>query len=181
MTRIAPINPAVADATVKATLDAVKAKLGVVPNLVATFAQSPAVLNAYLAFSDALSKGALSARQREIVALATAQVNECHYCLSAHTLLGKNAGLSPDGVLAARKGAAADATDNAIAGLAKAVAASRGHVADADLAAARKGGLDDSTIIEVVGQVTLNVLTNFTNNVARTKVDFPEVSVSLAA
>ena len=181
MTRIAPVNPAAAEPAVKATLDAVKAKLGVLPNLVATFAQSPAVLNAYLAFSDALSKGALTPKQNEIVALATAQVNECHYCISAHTFLGKKAGLTPEGVIAARKGSAADAKDAAIAAFAKAVAASRGHVADADLAAARKAGVSDGVIVEIVAQVTLNVLTNFTNNVAKTAVDIPEVSVSLAA
>lgn len=178
MTRIAPLDPAAADAATQATLAGVKAKLGMVPNLLATFARSPATLNAYLAFSDALSKGALTARQREIVALATAQTNECHYCLSAHTLLGKNAGLSAEAVLAARKGTASDAKDAAIAGLAKAVASSRGHVADADLAAARAAGLDDGLIVEIVGQVTLNVLTNFTNNVAKTAIDFPVVDVA---
>ena len=181
MTRIAPVVAAETDAATQATLSAVKAKLGMVPNLLATFARSPATLNAYLAFSDALGKGALTARQREIVALATAQTNECHYCLSAHTLLGKNAGLSPEGVLAARKGTATDVKDAAVAAFAKAVATARGHVSDADLFAARAAGLDDGLVIEIVAQVTLNVLTNFTNNVAKTKVDFPEVAVSLAA
>jgi AhpD family alkylhydroperoxidase len=67
-----------------------------VPNLFSTFAQSPAVLNGYLGFSDALGKGVLTAAQREIVALAVAQANECQYCLSAHTLMGKGAGLSSE-------------------------------------------------------------------------------------
>jgi AhpD family alkylhydroperoxidase len=89
-----------------------------VPNLYATFAQSPAVLNGFLALSDALSKGLLTPRQREIVALATAQANSCHYCLSAHTLLGKGAGLSPDAIRAARQGKADNAPDNAVASFA---------------------------------------------------------------
>jgi AhpD family alkylhydroperoxidase len=95
MSRIATIDPVHAPADVQATLAAVKAKIGMVPNLFSTFAQSSAVLNGYLALSDALGKGVLTARQREIISLAVAQANECHYCLSAHTLGGKGAGLRP--------------------------------------------------------------------------------------
>lgn len=165
----------------KATLDAVKAKIGMVPNLYATFARSPAVLNGFLAISDALSKGALSPRQREIVALATAQANKCHYCLSAHTLLGKGAGLSPEAINAARQGKADNAQDNAIATLAVRLVETRGKVSDADIAAARLAGLDDGRIVEVIAHVSLNTLTNFTNNVAETEIDFPVVDIAVAA
>lgn len=181
MTRINPVNVDTLDTDTKATLDAVKKQIGMVPNLFKVFAQSPAVLDANLAFSGALAKGVLTAKQREIVALATAQVNECHYCLSAHTLMGKGAGLSADGILAARQGKGDDATDNAIAALARRVTEARGHVSDAELADARLAGLTDAQIVEVVANVAHNVLTNFTNNVARTPIDFPVVDIALAA
>lgn len=116
MSRIATATEV--DASTQATLDAIKAKVGMVPNLHRTFAKAPAVLNAYLAFGEAMGGGVLSPRQREIVALATAQRNGCHYCLSAHTLLGKGAGLSADQIQAARRGEGADAKDKAIAVLA---------------------------------------------------------------
>src|SRR5215469_123891 len=132
MPRIAPIDTAHADAGVQATLSAVKAKIGMVPNLFTTFALSPAVLNGYLAFSDALTKGALTPKQREIVSLAVAQANGCHYCLSAHTLLGKGAGLSPEGIQAARQGKAQHPVDNAVASFARRVVETRGQVSNAD-------------------------------------------------
>lgn len=181
MTRITPVNAATADAATSATLGAIKAKIGMVPNLYATFAHSPAVLNGFLALSDALSKGALTPAQREIVALTTAQANQCHYCLSAHTLLGKNAGLSADAIAAARRGTAADPQDNAVAQLAARLVEARGEVSDADVAAARAGGLDDARIVEVIAHVALNVMTNFTNNVAHTDIDFPVVDLAIAA
>lgn len=181
MPRIAPIDIATADSGVQATLAAVKSKIGMVPNLFKTFAHSPAVLNGYLALSDSLGGGALTARQREIVALAVAQANGCHYCLSAHTLMGKGAGLSPEAIAAARRGTAADTLDNAIATLAKALVEARGHVTDAQLAEARLSGLDDARIAEIVGAVAVNVMTNFMNNVAHTDIDFPKVDVALAA
>lgn len=181
MPRINPVNSATTDAETNATLGAIKAKIGMIPNLYATFAQSPVVLNGFLALSDSLSKGSLTAGQREIVALATAQANQCHYCLSAHTLLGRNAGLSADAIAAARNGKGADAQDNAVAMLAAALVEARGSVSDADMAAARNGGLDDARIVEVIAHVALNVMTNFTNNVAQTDIDFPVVDLAIAA
>ena len=181
MPRIAPVDVATADTGVQATLAAVKAKLGMAPNLFKTFAQSPAVLNAYLAFSDALNQGVLSAKQREIVALAVAQANSCHYCLSAHSLMGKGAGLSPDAIQAARRGGATDPIDHALAVFAGAVLQARGQVSDADLATARAAGLTDAQLVEVIAHVAFNVLTNYTNNVAHTDIDFPKVDAALAA
>lgn len=181
MPRIAPIDIATADSGVQATLAAVKAKIGMVPNLFSTFAQSSAVLNGYLALSDALGGGALTARQREIAALAVAQANGCHYCLSAHALMGKGAGLSAEAIAAARRGTAADVLDNAVAVLARALVETRGHLSDAQLAEAQLAGLDDARIAEVVGAVALNVMTNFMNNVAHTDIDFPKVDVALVA
>ncbi len=179
MPRINPVTTT--DAATQSTLDAVKAKIGMVPNLYATFAQSPAVLNGFMAFADALSKGALTPAQREIVALATAQANQCHYCLSAHTLLGKGAGLSVDAIRDARQGKGGNALDNAIAALAVSLVETRGSISDADLAAARLAGLDDGRIVEVIAHVSYNVLTNFTNNVAQTVIDFPVVPLAIAA
>jgi uncharacterized peroxidase-related enzyme len=181
MPRIKPIDANAIDTNTKATLGAIKAKIGMVPNLYATFAQAPSVLNGFLGLSEALSKGALSAAQREIIALAAAQANQCHYCISAHTLLGKNAGLSPDGILAARQGKASNALDNAVARLAARLIETRGSVSDTDIAASRNDGLDDARILEVIAHVALNVMTNFTNNVAQTDIDFPVVNLATAA
>ncbi len=178
MPRIAPVDPAHADADVKATLAAVKAKIGIAPNLFSTFAQSPAVLNGYLALSDALGKGVLTAAQRDIIALAVGQANECSYCLSAHTLMGKGAGLSQEGIRKAREGKGETAIDDAIASFARRVVDARGQVSDADLGVVRSAGLGEAHVIEIIANVAINVLTNYTNNVALTDIDFPKVDVA---
>ena len=77
MPRIAPIDAAHADAAVQTTLSAVKSKIGMVPNLYSTLAQSPAVLNGYLALNDSLGQGALTKAQRALIARAVAQANDC--------------------------------------------------------------------------------------------------------
>jgi len=176
---VAPVTLASADPKAAAMLNAVKAKLGMIPNLYATLAHSPAALDAALAISGALGAGRLTAAEREIVALATAQVNGCQYCLSAHTLLAKHAGLSSDDVVNARTGSGHTSRSAAIAALAKSITVERGHVNPEAIAAARASGLTEADLMEVVVGVAANVLTNFTNNLARTAIDFPVVATEV--
>ena len=181
MPRIQPVVTDNTDAKTAATLKAVQAKLGVLPNMFTTLAHAPAVLTGYLQLSESLSQGCLNARQREMIAIAVAQENHCEYCLSAHAALGKGAGLSDEDVARARDGIAIEAADAAIVRLALRITAARGGIADEDLSAARAQGLDDGLILEVVGQVALNTLTNYVNRVAGTEVDFPLLKLDAVA
>lgn len=162
-------------------LDAVNKQLGVVPNLFRLAALSPAALTAMTGLSGALGK-ALDVKTRERIALATAQVNGCDYCLSAHTYLGLNlAKIPPEEIAMNRKGSSADPKANAAVHFAAKVAQSRGKVSDADLAAVKLAGFSDAQIVEIVAIVAENFLTNLLNNVAETDIDFPVVRAAEAA
>jgi uncharacterized peroxidase-related enzyme len=177
MARIRTVNLNDTSADVNATLSGVKAKIGAVPNIYATFAHSSAVLNGYLAFSEALTKGRLTRAQRESIALAIGQANSCQYCLSAHTLLAKGVGLNPTAVRDARNGQSADPLTDALVKLAVKIVNQRGVLSDTDIDEARVHAVDDGLIIEVIGNVALNTLTNYTNHIAGTEIDFPVVQV----
>jgi uncharacterized peroxidase-related enzyme len=180
MPRIEPLDTARADTRTVATLNTVRARLGKVPNLLATLAQAPVALNGYLQLSETLAGGRLSARQREIIALAVAQANECQYCLSAHTAIGKGAGLTGAEIEQARRGTAADRRDAAIAGFARKAVETRARVSDADIQTLRAEGIDDGLIIEIVAHVVFNLLTNYVNHIAGTEIDFPVVGTRYA-
>jgi uncharacterized peroxidase-related enzyme len=155
-------------------LAAVHQQLGMVPNLMKLLSANPAALEGYLSLNGALGKGALPLALRERIALTVAQHNGCDYCLAAHSYLGKNlAKLSDEEITAARQARAADTATAAALRFASQVAQTKGHVADADLAALHAAGFDDAATLEIVAHVALNVLTNFVNNVARTDLDFP--------
>jgi len=177
MPRITPVTLNQTDDATSATLNAVKDKIGMIPNLFSTLALAPAALNGYLTLSDALEKGRLSARQREVIALAVSQINACQYCLSAHTLIGKGAGLSEADTIDARNGQSNDPLENAIASLAIKIVRQQGRLSDDELNAARSAKLDDALIMEIVANVALTLLSNFTNNIASTDIDFPLVNV----
>ncbi|MCW8882469.1 MAG: carboxymuconolactone decarboxylase family protein [Sedimenticola sp.] len=181
MSRIAPITLDQTDAATAATLKAAQAKLGLLPNMFATMAHAPTLLNGYLQFAETLGGGRLTAKQREMIALAVAQENSCEYCLSAHAALGKGAGLNAEAIAHAQQGYAQDALDAALLIFAKAITQHRGEVTDSDFSQAQLSGLDEGLMMEVVANVALNVLTNYTNRLAATEVDFPRVALLKAA
>lgn len=166
----------------KPLLAAVKQQLGVVPNLMKLVGHSPAALEGYLSLNGALAKGKLSVQLRERIALAIAEFNGCDYCLSAHSYLAANvAKISGSEIDAARDGRSDDARTAAALHFARRVAEARGRVSDADLAALRAADFDEASVVEIVLNVALNVLTNYVNNVAATDIDFPVVTARSAA
>lgn len=180
MSRIPPVDPSAAAGTVREQLEGVQRSLGVVPNLYRVAARSPAALEGLLGLTGALARGRLGARLRERIALAVAEANGCDYCLSAHTALGKGLKLSDAELALAREARASDPRDAAALRFAARVIERRGRVDDADLAEARRAGLDDGEIVELVANAALNVFTNYLNQVAGTDIDFPVVRAGAA-
>lgn len=172
LSRIPALSDAQVSTDARPLVYAVRAKLGMVPNIVRTLANSPAALKGYLSLSDALGGGALNGAQRETIALAVGQANACGYCLSAHTLMAKGVGLTPEAILAARQG---DGT--VLAQFARKVTLARGNLSATDIQDARTLGLTDDQMIEIIAHVALNTLTNYVNHIAETDIDFPIVKV----
>src|SRR5262245_20560778 len=137
MSRIAPVQPQDATGDVKRAFDAVAANFGAVPNGVKVLAASPQALRGYLGFSGALAAGALSKAERERLAVMTASRNQCGYCLAAHTLAGRAAGLSERELQASRSGEAGDARAAGLLRLGAAIIDQRGDVPDDERAPAR--------------------------------------------
>ncbi len=163
-------------------LEGVKKQLGSAPNLFRIVANSPAALEGYLCLLGALGKGSVGAKTGERIALAVANVNGCAYCNSAHTYLGKNlAKLDDAEVVANRAGGSHDAKADAAVRFAVRIVKQRGHVGEADLQEVKAAGYSDAELVEIVGHVALNTLTNYVNEVFGTEIDFPAVDLAAAA
>lgn len=143
-------------------------------NIFKGMANSPAALQTYLAMSGALSDGELTKREAEVVQLAVGEANGCDYCTAAHTMVGTQAGLSPEQAVGARRGHIDDDPKlNAIARFAVTLHEKKGFVGDDDLASIRAVGYTDSHIVEIVATFSLATFTNYFNHVNETAVDFP--------
>ncbi len=181
MSRLMAVDPAKATGRAKDLLDKVNGKLGVTPNMMRTMANSPAVLEAYLNFHNALAGGSLSAKLREQIALAVAQTNGCEYCLSAHTAIGDMVGLGRDEILLSRQSVSTDKKVDAALKFANAIVARSGDVTDSDVNLVRQAGYSEGEVAEIIANVVLNVFTNYFNQAAQTEIDFPRVTLSRAA
>lgn len=172
MPRIQPLNKDDAPEKSREKLEQVERMMGRVPNVLGTLAHSPSALEAYMNFSAALAGGAFSDAERELISLAISESNGCNYCVAAHSaILGQDA----ETARRARLGEADDPRMAAALSLAKTLVEKRGWVDDASLGRAREAGLDDGGIVEVIALVAFNTLTNYTNHVAETQIDFPQV------
>lgn len=183
MSRIpTPATIEAAPAAAQPLLNAVKASLGVVPNLFRLESASPAALEGHLGLNGALSKGDLDAATRERIALAVANVNGCTYCNSAHGYLAANlAKLSEAEIAANRAGGSTDPKADAAVKFAVKVTRLRGRVSEDDLRHVKLAGYTDGQVVEIVAHVALNTLTNYINEVFGTAVDFPVAKAARVA
>jgi len=181
MSRITVVNPSTATGVAKTMLDAVQAKLGVTPNFIRVLANSSAALESYLGLHSISGNGKLDLQTRERIAVALAQQNNCEYCLSAHSYIGRKAGLTGDEIAANRQGTSHDAKASAAVAFARALVENTGEVTNAELDAVRKVGYGDAEVVEIIVHVGMNLLTNILNKAARVDIDFPKVELNKAA
>jgi uncharacterized peroxidase-related enzyme len=177
MSALPQVEPTEAVGETATLLAEVRKSLGSVPNMAKAMANSPALLKGYMGLHSALAGGALPAAVRERLALATAEYNRCAYCLSAHTLLARNvAKLDRDEIERARQAESADPHAAALLALSDAIASGRGTIDETAIKAARAAGVTDAEIAEVIGNLALNILTNYFNIVADVDNEFPLVT-----
>ncbi|MDH3702640.1 MAG: carboxymuconolactone decarboxylase family protein [Alphaproteobacteria bacterium] len=178
MPRITPVDPTTATGSAKELLDGVKAAIGVVPNIFATFAQSPKVLEGYLALNTALGQGQLDPKLREQIALTAAGANNCDYCASAHTVMGKGAGVDEQELGRNLHGQSQDSTTQVVLNFVRKVVERRGWIDDADIGTLRAANFSDGEIVEIVTHIGVNLFTNYFNHIVATDIDFPVVDTA---
>ncbi len=156
-------------------LQAVKQKIGVVPNIYATMAHSPATLKGFLGFGEALAGGVLPASIREQIALTVAGENGCDYCASAHTAIARGTGVSAEEAELNLDGKSSDQRVAAILEFARLVVEKRGSLDEGELDQLRASGISDEEVVEIIAAVAVNLFTNYFNHIAGTQIDFPIV------
>jgi uncharacterized peroxidase-related enzyme len=177
MSRINAVDPKAATGEAKALLDAVQKQLGIIPNFIRVLAHSPKALSGFLGLYGALGGADIDKATQERIALALAESNGCQYCVSAHTAIGRHAGLTNDEMLLNRQGSSADARAAMAVAFAKALNDNAGEVTTAEFEAVRSSGFSDAEIVEIIAVVALNLFTNILGKSTRVDIDFPRVSL----
>jgi uncharacterized peroxidase-related enzyme len=156
----------------------IKKAIGSVPNTFAAIgAHGPAALKAVLAADAVLASGNLSKRDQETIKLVISGVAGCDYCVAAHSLLGKLAGLKPEELKNIRDGKpTGDVKRDALIHFVRGLAAGSGDVSDADFAAIKDAGYSDAQLVDISLAFATTVFTNVFNRINDTDIDFPAVA-----
>jgi len=168
-----PIHrPETAPEAARGRLQAAQDALGFVPNLYATMAEAPAVLEGYQTLAGIFEKSDLNMTELQIIMMTNNVENGCEYCMAAHTTLCQMQGVEADVVTALRDGTPiADPKLEALRVFARVVNTSRGYPKDSDIQALLAAGYTKQTVLEVVLGTGLKVISNYTNHIASTPVD----------
>ncbi len=152
--------------------DNLKKTIGFVPNLFATMANSKNGLKNYLDFSNA--KSSLKVKEKEVVNLAVSQVNNCEYCLSAHTAMAKMNSFTEEEIIEFRQGKSSkDSKLDALARLARNITENRGRTTPEVLENFFNNGWTKENLVDVIMIAGDKTVTNYLNNTTHTPIDFP--------
>ncbi len=160
-------------ATNQAIFDNVQKSVGFVPNIFATMAYSENGLKNYLDFSNA--KSSLKTKEKEVINLAVSEVNQCQYCLSAHTAIASMNGFSAEQIIELRTGVAPfDSKLDALAKLSRNITEKRGAVDASIIDEFFSAGWTKENLVDVINQIGEITITNYLHRTTEVPVDFPQ-------
>ncbi len=156
----------------KAVLAAAKKKMGLVPNLMATMAESPVLVESYLTLMGLFDKTRLSETERQVILMTNNRLNGCSYCMAAHTAVSKMARVDDAVIDALRSGDAIDDPKlEALREFATIIHETHGHPAEQQVDDFLAAGYTRETVLEVIVGTSLKVLSNYTTPITQPPLD----------
>jgi uncharacterized peroxidase-related enzyme len=161
-----------APAASRTSLEGLQKELGFVPNLAASMAESPSLIEAFTAVRSILGRSAFTPLEREVISLAVSFENDCTYCMAAHSTFAKMQGASADLLEAMRAGEAPrDRRLGALAAYTRHLLASRGHASDDAERALLDAGFTRAQLLEAIAVIAFTTIANFAHNVTECTID----------
>jgi AhpD family alkylhydroperoxidase len=156
----------------KPLLQELQESIGMIPNLAATMAESPELLEGFLRIRSIFNAGSFSPGEVQVLALTNAFENGCTYCMALHSVLALKAGVSREAVDALREGRApVEPRLAALSEFSRTLVRTRGHVTARDLSAFVSAGFTRAQALEAVLGVAVSILPNFAHHVTQCPID----------
>jgi AhpD family alkylhydroperoxidase len=165
-------TPETAPPSSQRLLRGLRASLGEVPNLAASMAESPELLEGFLQIRKILYAGTFSPAEVQVLALTNAFENGCEYCMALHTAFALREGVSAPSVEALRRGLAPlEPKLRELSDLSRQLVQQRGRVGGDTLAAFLAAGYTRGQALEVVLGVAVSILPNFAHHLTACPLD----------
>jgi uncharacterized peroxidase-related enzyme len=171
-TILQPVTDHTAPEASRPILAAVRTAFGFVPNLIATFANSPTTLQGYTTLEGIWERGTLTSVERQLVLLTASTENACGYCSAAHATVAKRLHVDARTVRAVRTGAPiADLRLNALVALTRELVAARGHARQKTIDAFLAAGYRAPQVLEVLVGIALKTISNYLDHINPSEID----------
>jgi AhpD family alkylhydroperoxidase len=161
-----------APAAARPQLLALQQELGLVPNLAASMAESPALLAGFLHLRKLLEQGSFTPAEAQVLALTNAFENGCHYCIALHSAFALRAGVSAASVEELRQGRPpVEPRLRALSELSRQMVRRRGVVDPETLGDLLRAGFTRAQALEVIVGVASSVMANYAHHLTDCPLD----------
>lgn len=153
-------------------LRTIEQAFGLVPNVAATMAESPTLVNAFLGVFTQIHGSSFTSGERQVLLLSNAVANACPWAVAFHSTLALKEGVAPADVDAIREGRLpGNPRLVALSALTRALIERRAHLDARDLASFTSAGFREAQVLEVIAVLAASVMANYTGNIANPPVE----------
>lgn len=158
--------------TAAEALRTLQAAVGLIPNLAATMAESPALLRGFLALRELYATTGFSGGEVQVLSLTAAYENDCAWCVAFHTAMALKEGVARDAVDALRQGGTpADPRLGPLTGFARAMVQNRGSIDSPTLQAFLAAGYSKRQALDVVMGMAFSLMANYAGHLTQPPLD----------
>jgi alkylhydroperoxidase family enzyme len=156
----------------KQALEGLKKKFGFIPNVAATMAESPVLINAFIGAFTSFHGSSFNESEKQVLLLTNAATLKSPWTTAFHSTLALKEGVSAQDVEAIRRGRSPNEEKYAaLSGMTKGLIERRGLQSDAEVLAFLKAGYVETQILEVVNGIGISTMAATVGNLAGTPVE----------
>lgn len=160
--------------TARPALQGLMQNFGLIPNLAATMAESPTLVNGFVGALVNFTGGTFSGGERQVLLLTNAVTNKCAWAVAFHSTAALKEGVAGEEVEAVRAGRLPRAGRlAALSALTRALIEKRGHLTAADLDGFVGAGFAPAQVLEVIAGLAASVMANYAGNITRPPLEPP--------
>ena len=155
-------------------LEGLQQNFGRIPNLAATMATAPPLINSFVAAFANFHGSSFDDADKQVLLLTNAVTNRCAWAVAFHSTLALGAGVPADDVTSIRDGALPSTPRLvALSRLTRTIIEQRGHLADDDVDQFVAAGFNDTDVLEVIAGVAVSTMANYAGNVTHPPLEDP--------
>ncbi|GLS28401.1 hypothetical protein GCM10007937_01080 [Mesorhizobium albiziae] len=148
--------------------------VGLIPNLAATMAESPTLVNGFVGAFGNFHRGSFTGPQKQVLLLTNAVTNTCVWAVAFHSTMALKEGVDADDVGAIReRRLPKDAKFAALSRFTRALIEERGHADEQDISTFTDAGFGPDQVLEVIAGLAVSVLANYAGNITKPVLEEP--------